>query len=142
MGKTLPLPCELNSGKPEFNPWVGTIPWRRKWRPIQHSCLEDSMDRGARQATVCGITKFSPYVDRQLVRCHFCTSHRSPPGCFIRPPTMLPRDKGSCLPREANGGKVWAPVPRRLSPCWKAHLSFPPGDEPCSNSSSSCPAGL
>ena len=23
-----------------FDPWVGKIPWRRKWPPNQHSCLE------------------------------------------------------------------------------------------------------
>ena len=30
-----------------FDPWVGKIPWRRQWHPLQHSCLENSMDRGA-----------------------------------------------------------------------------------------------
>ena len=33
-------------------PWVGKIPWRRKWNPLQYSCLENPMDRGAWQATV------------------------------------------------------------------------------------------
>ena len=23
----------LQCGKPRFNPWVGQIPWRRKWKP-------------------------------------------------------------------------------------------------------------
>ena len=23
-----------NEGRPGFNPWVGKIPWRRKWQPI------------------------------------------------------------------------------------------------------------
>ena len=31
-----------------FDPWVGKIPWRRKWQnPLQYSCWENSMDRGA-----------------------------------------------------------------------------------------------
>ena len=30
-----------------FDPWVGKIPWRRKWQPIQYSCLGNPMDRGA-----------------------------------------------------------------------------------------------
>ena len=30
-----------------FNPWVRKIPWRTKCNPLQCSCLEDSMDRGA-----------------------------------------------------------------------------------------------
>ena len=29
-----------------FEPWVGKIPWRRKWQPSQYSYLEDPMDRG------------------------------------------------------------------------------------------------
>ena len=30
-----------------FNPWVGKIPWRRDGSPLQYSCLENPMDRGA-----------------------------------------------------------------------------------------------
>ena len=33
-------------GRPGFDPWVGKIPWRRKY-PLQYSCLENPMDRGA-----------------------------------------------------------------------------------------------
>ena len=33
-----------------FNPWVRKIPWRRRWQPLQYSCLENPMDRGAWQA--------------------------------------------------------------------------------------------
>ena len=29
-----------------FDPWVGKIPWRRKWQPLQYSCLKNPMDRG------------------------------------------------------------------------------------------------
>ena len=29
-----------------FNPWIWKIPWRRSWRPLQYSCLENPMDRG------------------------------------------------------------------------------------------------
>ena len=35
--------------------WVQSLgeedPWRREWQPTQFSCLENPMDRGARQAT-------------------------------------------------------------------------------------------
>ena len=34
---------------------VGKISWRRKW--LQYSCLENSMERGAWQATVHGVTQ-------------------------------------------------------------------------------------
>ena len=39
------------------DPWVGKVPWRRKWQPLQYSCLENSMDSGAWWATVHGVTK-------------------------------------------------------------------------------------
>ena len=29
-----------------FGPWVGTIPWRRKWQPLQYSYLGNPMDSG------------------------------------------------------------------------------------------------
>ena len=34
-----------------FNPWVRKIPWRREGNPLQYSCLENPMDRGASRAT-------------------------------------------------------------------------------------------
>ena len=37
----------LQCRRPSFDPWVRKIPWRRKWQPLQHSCLENPMDRGA-----------------------------------------------------------------------------------------------
>ena len=36
---------------------VGKIPWRRKWHPLQYSCLENLMDREAWWATVHGVAK-------------------------------------------------------------------------------------
>ena len=38
----------------EFNTWVRKLPWRRKWNPLQYSCLENSVDRGTWRATVHG----------------------------------------------------------------------------------------
>ena len=40
-----------------FEPWVGKIPGEGNGNPLQHSCLENSMDRGAWQATVHRVTK-------------------------------------------------------------------------------------
>ena len=40
-----------------FDSWVGKIPWRRAWQPLQCSCLENPMDRGACRATAHGVTK-------------------------------------------------------------------------------------
>ena len=40
-----------------FEPWVGKIPGEGNGNPLQRSCLENSMDRGAWQATVHRVTK-------------------------------------------------------------------------------------
>ena len=40
-----------------FNPWVGKIPWSRKWQPLQCSCLKNHMDRGAWWAIVHAASK-------------------------------------------------------------------------------------
>ena len=47
----------LQCRKPGFNSWVGKIPWRRKWQPLQYFCLENPMDRGAWQTTVHWVTR-------------------------------------------------------------------------------------
>ena len=54
--------------RPRFNPWVRKSLWKRvlgsgrfpgveKVNTLQHSCLENSMDRGAWQATIHGVAK-------------------------------------------------------------------------------------
>ena len=43
--------------RPRFNPQIRKIPRGRKWQPTQYSCLENSTDRGAWQATVHGVAK-------------------------------------------------------------------------------------
>ena len=40
-----------------FNPWTGEFPWSGRWQPLQYPCLENSIDRGAWQATVHWDTK-------------------------------------------------------------------------------------
>ena len=37
-----------------FDPWVGKIPWRRKWQPTPVFLQKKSRDKGAWQATVHG----------------------------------------------------------------------------------------
>ena len=37
--------------------WVRKIPWRRKWQPLQCSCLGNPMDTGAWRATARGVTE-------------------------------------------------------------------------------------
>ena len=37
----------LQCRRPGFNSWVGKMPWRWECKPLQYSCLENSIDRGA-----------------------------------------------------------------------------------------------
>ena len=40
-----------------FNPWSGRSPGEGPGNPLQDSCLENPMDRGAWQATVHGVAE-------------------------------------------------------------------------------------
>ena len=40
----------------QFDPWVGKIPGEGNSNQLQHSCLENSMDRGAWKVTVPVVT--------------------------------------------------------------------------------------
>ena len=53
MVKNLPA----NSGDPGSVPGLGRSPGEGNGNPLQYSCLENSMDRGAWQDTVNGVTK-------------------------------------------------------------------------------------
>ena len=46
-----------NAGDPGLIPGLGRSPGERIDYPLEYSCLENSMDRGAWQATVHGIAK-------------------------------------------------------------------------------------
>ena len=46
-----------NAGDPGLIPGLGRSPEERNSNPLQYSCLENSMDRGARRATVPGIAE-------------------------------------------------------------------------------------
>ena len=45
------FPC--NTGDPGLNPGLGRSPGEEDGYPLQYSCLQHSMDRGAWWATVC-----------------------------------------------------------------------------------------
>ena len=46
-----------NAGDPSSIPGSGRFPGEGNDNPLQYSCLENSMDGGAWQATVHGVTK-------------------------------------------------------------------------------------
>ena len=42
---------------PEFHPWTGKIPWRRKRQPTPVFCLENTMDREVWRAAIHGVAE-------------------------------------------------------------------------------------
>ena len=53
-GKEPVCQCRRDVG---LMPVLGRCPKEGNGYPLQYSCLENAMDRGAWQATVCGVTK-------------------------------------------------------------------------------------
>ena len=45
-----------------FDSWVRKIHWRRAWQPLQYSCLENSMHRGALQVTIQRVAKSQTWL--------------------------------------------------------------------------------
>ena len=80
--------CNLGD---EFNPWVGKIPWRRAY-PLQYSCLENSMDGGAWQATVHEVRK----RQTQLSDFHFSLGRATASSLYFRKLIMI----GSWIPQK------------------------------------------
>ena len=52
-----PLPVQEIPGDEGLIPGLGGSPGGGNGNSLQYSCLENSMDRGARRATVHGVTK-------------------------------------------------------------------------------------
>ena len=51
-----------NSGDPGSIPGLGRSPGEGSGNPLQYSCLENSMDRGAWWATVHGVTESQAHL--------------------------------------------------------------------------------
>ena len=49
-----------NVGHPGSSPGLGRSPGEGNGNPLHHSCLENSMDGGASQATIHGVAKSRP----------------------------------------------------------------------------------
>ena len=51
-------PANIGHKRCRFDPWVGKMPWSRKWQPTP-VCLLEIMDKGAWQATVHGVAELN-----------------------------------------------------------------------------------
>ena len=56
-GKESACQCRRYCKRQGFGPWPGRVPWRRAWQPAPVFLPRESMDRGARRATVPGVAK-------------------------------------------------------------------------------------
>ena len=64
--------CQCKRHKRQgFNHWVRKIPCRRACNPLQYSCLENPMDRGAWRATVHGVLQSQTWLKRLSM--HTCS---------------------------------------------------------------------
>ena len=62
-GKESPANCRRIE-RCEFDPWVRKIPGEGNVNPLQCSCLENSLHRGAWQPAVHGVNKESDMTER------------------------------------------------------------------------------
>ena len=60
-----------NMGDPGLIPGLGRSPGKEHGNPLEYSCLEKSMDRGAWQATVHGVTKSRTRLSDFTFTVHF-----------------------------------------------------------------------
>ena len=79
--------------RPKSNPSERKIPWRRDSNPFQYSCLENSMDRGAWQATVHGVTDID--TTEQLTHTHTHTRFGTSPRTSMYLPVSM-AERGGC----------------------------------------------
>ena len=56
-GSSVSKESSSNSGDPGSIPGLGRSPGKGDGNPLQYSCLENPMDRGAWQATVYGLAR-------------------------------------------------------------------------------------
>ena len=77
-----------------FHPWVGKIPWGRKWQPTPVFLPGESMDRGAWWATVHRFAKSQSWLKHPSKHAHAWPHQVDTEN----QPSPLPIDRGSLYP--------------------------------------------
>ena len=88
-----------------FDPWVKKIHWSRNGNPLQYSCRENSMDRGAWKATVHGTTEMDT---TEQVCVHSCMCAHTHTHTYVSTNLVVGRQCSVLL-------AVTAEIPRWLS---------------------------
>ena len=133
----------LQCRRPGFNPWVGRSLGEGNSNSLQYSCLENSMDRGAWQSTVHGVTELdttewltqthteaetSVLQPQKTEFCqqlknawrwvfHQCLQMRTQPIQHLVFSFVLPQSENPAMPC------VWSGHPRWLFSC-SLHISY------------------
>ena len=90
----------LQCRRPEFKPRVRKIPWRSEWQPLQYSCLENPMNRGAWKTAVHGVAEGRTRLSDFTFTFHFDALEEE---MAIHPSVLAWRIPGT-------GGTWWAAV--------------------------------
>ena len=113
-------PANAGDVRPRFSPCVGKIPWRRTWHPLQSSCLENPMHRGAWWATVHRVAKRQTGLRQLSARARVCTHTHThthtqlvKSDWIVNPETFLTTSPQS---RIKKGSQFSARSPERGSP--------------------------
>ena len=77
----------LEAGDPGFIPGSGRSPGEGNSNPLQYSCLENPMDRGAWQATVHGVTRVGHELVTKPSPPHTTDAEAEAP--ILRPPYAM-----------------------------------------------------
>ena len=95
-------------------PWVGKIPWRRKWQPTPVFLLEESHGQrsltGYSQRGHKSWTQLSTHAARQRLLTPSCPRHSSRPWGCRDEQDVLPARQAS-LPMEFSRQEYWSGVP-------------------------------
>ena len=67
-----------------FDPWVGKIPWKREWHPLQYSCLENMSGLLSQfvPLSTC-LTPLGPCVHSLCLCLHSCPENRFISTAFL-----------------------------------------------------------
>ena len=101
-----------NAGDPWLTPGSGRSLGEGNGNPLQYSCLENSMDRGAWQATVHGVTESDT---TEWLSLSFSTASLAPHNQERTPtPRFSPRAKGQTPKTPSSGSHWWHGSPSLL----------------------------